>query len=800
MNMNASLSIRSRNDHVLFVAAATSGTLTEGLTVLRLVPAAFETTLQFVRDARASKPVTVLTGPEDAGDKLVLWWAAHAKAPVSDRLKFMIDDIAELTRLTAQTEHATSLQLSFHNAADNMLPFMPHAGLRLIYDTQPEEPSFALVPLDRTAPQLGHHALYVDIVAIEVTGEKQETGEAKRDTLLAHLESYKNKLSARRDPGASEISPEYLARIVDIDWGLLAEDPHGFLEEREAAEDSSLLTSPGEGFMMHAAHHSPAHTEEHAEESHLAHDIEHGVGGAAAMHMVGHGDAHGPAAHGGAQGAVHGTAHGATHAAELAAETAEVAEAAEWHHKAHEKIDEAMAEQAREAENEARIQQHEFQEAQHILADQRQEDQQILADEISEEQALAAGESIEGLEALHRTGEEVERENHETGERVERLNDEAGEELTQRARELHDDMILEVTKLRDEQDLMAREVADRLDEGANEVRKEMALAANEQAEKAAEWYHQAHEKLDEAMAERAHEVDESGKETVVEENTLNAEEQAEGVKQLQESIDQAQEAAAQDREAKAANIEENESNKERLAKEAESGEPPEREQESPESEEHEPGEESGQDDGGQEDGRVENEDETKNDESHSQSREHASTDVGHLHHGAYHSLRHIATGAEGTTGAEEILHHMHAPHRVDGAHSLKATAVGNAWQIPHANGGLGVTGDFRQAASFTMRPMGQWTSTRPDSSLSPASPFTLMPGATWPPQILAIPALWPGSARPARDPSAIFAGHIIDNHALSPRKDIKMRAPNFEHSFGDFFVPPSPAPSPMGDL
>jgi hypothetical protein len=570
-----------------FEAAASAQTLSTGITLLRLVPASFEPALNEAGHAGGDGPLTLSVRPEETKERLKSYWVDHLGLPMTDWLGFIFSDIAAWAQMSATSEQAVSLQLSFNQAAKDITPFMPHAGLRVIYDAVSEGEWSKAQLTEGTQPKLSEGALTVDIVATEVEHERLlGDSNARRDIFLAHLEGYNNALAHRTFNGVGGPGRDYAASVLDINGAWISRDP-------KRPEEEPTFGGDGEYGMGGPEPHAQAYQEmpeagEGPEEKHAAHIAEaallkhelqekqHGSTANAATHTadVGHvGAEHDPAAE--AERARLETDEKRARGRELFGEALErihragsrplsegerniamgdigalaamgfggeaqalgVELGAHMAHALQHEADEQAAERARHHDDEeARIRVNENAEAAEIKAHQLRERQQEQQDELEEEAAgIAEGPDAENAKrALDATGENVLHGRNEAAERSEILADQGTEDPDDVQRQTQDAIQRTNERTRDEMDLRARETITLVEENEIETRK----LATESAAKL-------REKADEANRKRLEALEEHSLEASHEKLAEDRKDQGEADQRLREDIDHVKEQAAQ---------------------------------------------------------------------------------------------------------------------------------------------------------------------------------------------------------------------------------------------------------------
>ncbi|MDR3448901.1 MAG: hypothetical protein P4M15_03995 [Alphaproteobacteria bacterium] len=238
----------------LFEAAAGQETLGGGLTFLRLVPADFATTLERIRQAHDAQPAFVTVVPDQAHDRILSYWINQWGLRATDRTDFILNDITALVRMNAGAEHATSVQVVFHNVTDPARPFLPHAGLRLIYDISPNEQGWAIAQISPgMRARLGPQAMFVDIIAMQTIADAAENETQRHHVFLEKLEAYKAELRTKT-VGMSELASDLLAKMVEINPFILNKDYEPPYQTGGAEVESHPLPPPHEGETTRGTH------------------------------------------------------------------------------------------------------------------------------------------------------------------------------------------------------------------------------------------------------------------------------------------------------------------------------------------------------------------------------------------------------------------------------------------------------------------------------------------------------------------------------------------------------------------
>jgi hypothetical protein len=229
--------------------------LVKGLSFLRLLPHTYAETLRALHDRRQSHPALIQAVISDPAAALTLYLDA-TDGPLSGAgpaaaSAFILADLGKLARFFGETHGVGELTIHLYADPPPSRAFASHSGLRLIYDTVPQDKGggdgWAIFRLDGMRAKLSGHAVYadIDIRTPETSGGpgagRETQGERTLD-FMARLEAYKREQTKRADPGAGEISPQWLAKVMEIE--LLYADQ----DSKEAAEEIERDREEGQGF------------------------------------------------------------------------------------------------------------------------------------------------------------------------------------------------------------------------------------------------------------------------------------------------------------------------------------------------------------------------------------------------------------------------------------------------------------------------------------------------------------------------------------------------------------------------
>jgi hypothetical protein len=167
-------------------------------------------------------------------------------------------------------------------------------------------------------------------------------------------------------------------------------------------------------------------------------------------------------------------------------------------------------------------------------------------------------------------------------------------------------------------------------------------------------------------------------------------------------------------------------------------------------------------------------------------------------------------GAGGTAAVQPFPEHAHpggvyTPLQAAAGRSMPRAApraatvqamTGGAAMLRGAPG-LDAAKNFRTAANINTHWPGEWAPL--GKTQFALGNFHAMPGINYKALGAVAAAQWPGAVPPKNDPVGKATKAILENNEASPRKNAKMKEPNFGHSFGDLLTPqekPAPAPGP----
>ncbi len=219
----------------------------QGMTFLRLVPHGFDTALHYIKAVRSDHVTSLTLKPHEIKTALLSYLKAPGEKQFIIRREFLIHDLVELAHIYAESNHASELLFSIHAVFEPLQPFLPHSGLRLIYDTLPSEDGWAIFRMNGQRSKLSENALFVDL-DVSAFEEIEHEDRATRDlAFLARLEDYKRELSEKEYAGASEISPQLLAKVMDIEFIEFDLDTKEAEELEEFEEGTSFEYSVEEG-------------------------------------------------------------------------------------------------------------------------------------------------------------------------------------------------------------------------------------------------------------------------------------------------------------------------------------------------------------------------------------------------------------------------------------------------------------------------------------------------------------------------------------------------------------------------
>ena len=229
-----------------FAAGADAVDLTQGLTFLRLIPHEFEPALRYIKTKRSGHTSSLSINRDRLENALLSYVEAEAKPHFADQRKSIIHDVSELAKLYSETHEAEEFLINIHADFERLQPFSMHGGLRLIYDTIPSEDGWAVFRMDGLTAKLSEASICVDI-SVHSEGHAFDRKAQHDIEFLARLADYTRELSEREYPGASEISPQLIAEVMDVELIDFDQDSAEAQEEIERDEEE------GQGRTTHAA-------------------------------------------------------------------------------------------------------------------------------------------------------------------------------------------------------------------------------------------------------------------------------------------------------------------------------------------------------------------------------------------------------------------------------------------------------------------------------------------------------------------------------------------------------------------
>jgi len=239
----------------------------QGMTFLRLVPHDFDTALHHVKRLRKDHIVSLTLKTHEIKTALPSYLQAADDRQFIKRREFLIHDLVELASIYAETQHASVLLVDIHAVFEPLQPFLPHDGLRLIYDTIPSEIGWAIFRMNGLRSKLSKDALYVDLSVLEFEEAGQDDRATHDIAFLARLEDYKRELSEHGELVETEMSLLIFAKWIDVQFMMPDQDSKDAEELREAAEGTFLEPSEEEEGSEGGESDEPEEEEDEGEEA-----------------------------------------------------------------------------------------------------------------------------------------------------------------------------------------------------------------------------------------------------------------------------------------------------------------------------------------------------------------------------------------------------------------------------------------------------------------------------------------------------------------------------------------------------